>query len=252
MNNRILILGGTTEAFEVAERLVSIPGLTVISSLAGRVAEPKLPPGEIRIGGFGGVDGLTRYLLQESISAVVDATHPYAARISRNAELACNSLTIPLIAYERPPWQQQPHDLWHTVADTQAAAKLVDQENNRVFLSIGRQELGEFSNCRNAHFLIRAIDLPEAQLPSNSTLILDRGPFNLAAELEMLRSHSINWIVSKNSGGPATYPKIEAARELQIPIAMIARPEKHRIDTDSDMDELMDTIQYTLNRMARA
>jgi len=247
MNKRILILGGTAEAFQLAEHLASTPALTVISSLAGRVAQPKLPPGEVRIGGFGGINGLTSYLLAENIAAVIDATHPYAATISHNAEQACNSLTIPLIAYERPPWQPHPHDRWHHIPDAPAAAELVDHENNRVFLSIGRQELAAFSCCRNAHFLIRAIDEPEALLPPNSTLILDRGPFNLATELELLRNHRINWIVSKNSGGPATYAKIEAARTLAISVAIVDRPPKHTLPTTASLDELLHALNSQLS-----
>jgi precorrin-6A/cobalt-precorrin-6A reductase len=239
MPKRILILGGTTEAFEVAERLTGRPNVKVVYSLAGRVAHPKLPPGEVRIGGFGGVDGLRSYLLAHGISAVIDATHPYAAKISHNAYQVCHSVNIPLIAYQRPPWQRQPQDNWHSVPNPQAAAVLIDRENNRVFLSIGRQELDAFSHCRHAYFLIRAIDQPEAQRPSNSQFILDRGPFALAGELEMLRTHCINWIVSKNSGGPATYPKIEAARELQIPIAMIDRPYKQAAVSLSHPDEIV-------------
>jgi len=157
-------------------------------------------------------------------------------------------LTIPLIAYERPAWKPKPEDNWRHVSDSEAAAALVDREGNRVFLSIGRQELGSFSNCRQAYFLIRAIEPPEVPLPPNSELLLARGPFALAAECEMLRAHSINWMVSKNSGGSATYPKIEAARVLHIPVAMIDRPAKHGIDADSNMDELFETIQYTLDR----
>ena len=190
MTKRVLILGGTAEAFQIAERLAAIPDVTVVSSLAGRVAQPKLPPGEVRIGGFGGVDGLTLYLIRENISLVIDATHPYAAKITHNAELACSSLTIPLIAYERPPWLQESTDKWHLVPNAQKAVELVDHKDNRVLLSIGRQELHAFSNCHRAHFLIRAIDPPETPLPPNAELLLDRGPFTLSTELELLRSHS--------------------------------------------------------------
>lgn len=224
---RILILGGTSEASEIAARLAAETDLQVISSLAGRVSQPRLPAGRVRIGGFGGVAGLISYLVDENIEVVIDATHPFASRISGNAELACTALNIPLIAFERPPWKPQEQDCWCAVPDVQAAASPVNREGNRVFLSIGRQGLGAFSDCNHAWFLVRAIDEPNGKLPENSKLILDRGPFLLNDEMQLLRNQRINVLVSKNSGGPATYAKIEAARALRIPVIMIDRPRKH-------------------------
>jgi precorrin-6A/cobalt-precorrin-6A reductase len=225
---RVLILGGTTEASVIAEHLAARSDLTVISSLAGRLSQPRLPVGIVRVGGFGGATGLISYLADEKIAVVIDATHPYAAKISGNAELACNTLGLPLIALERPPWEPDEHDCWYTVSDIQAAASMVNHQRNRVFLSIGRQELGAFSNCGDAWFLVRAIEEPNENLPANSKLILNRGPFHLNDELQMLRSECISLIVSKNSGGTATYPKLEAARALRIPVVMIDRPLKHK------------------------
>jgi precorrin-6A/cobalt-precorrin-6A reductase len=236
---RVLILGGTSEASELATKLATRADLTVISSFAGRVSQPTLPAGLVRVGGFGGVTGLISYLVDENIEVVVDATHPFAAKISGNAELACETVSVPLIAFERPPWEPKEHDRWCAVPDVQAAASMVNHKCNRVFLSIGRQELGAFSNCEDAWFLVRAIDEPNTKLPANSKLILQRGPFYLNDELQILRSESISLIVSKNSGGTATYSKIQAARALQIPVVMIDRPKKHNIPTVARQDDVL-------------
>jgi precorrin-6A/cobalt-precorrin-6A reductase len=225
---RVLILGGTSEALQIAAHLAARSDVMVISSLAGRVNQPRLPVGKVRIGGFGGVDGLASYLKQENIAVVIDATHPFASRISRNAEIACQSAGVPLIPMERPPWQPGERDRWVTVPDLQAAAALVNNQASRVFLSIGRQELGAFSGCSSAWFLVRAIERPD-ELPPKSKLILNRGPFHLEAEIQMLREESINLLVSKNSGGNATYPKIQAASELGIPVVMVDRPAKYTV-----------------------
>jgi len=235
----ILILGGTSEASELAARLASRTDLQVISSLAGRVSQPRLPAGIVRVGGFGGVSGLISYLTHDNIGVVIDATHPFAWKISGNAELACNTLSLPLIALERPPWEPNEHDCWYTVPDVQAAATMVNHKNNRVFLSIGRQELGAFSRCEDAWFLVRAIDEPNEKLPANSKLILKRGPFHLDDELQLFRNESISLIVSKNSGGTATYSKLEAARALKIPVIMIDRPLKHTIPTVARPEDVL-------------
>ncbi|MHB1699402.1 MAG: cobalt-precorrin-6A reductase [Acidobacteriaceae bacterium] len=243
---RVLILGGTTEASELATHLAARSDVTVISSLAGRVSQPRLPVGMVRLGGFGGVAGLISYLVDENIGVVVDATHPYASKISGNAELACNALSLPLIALERPAWEPNEHDCWCAVPDAQAAASMVNHQRNRVFLSIGRQELGAFSDCEDAWFLVRAIDAPSETLPAKSKLILKRGPFHLNDELRMLRSESISIIVSKNSGGTATYPKIEAARTLGIPVVMIDRPRKHHVPTVPRPDDVLQKLAQLL------
>jgi precorrin-6A/cobalt-precorrin-6A reductase len=236
---RILILGGTSEASQLAMRLAGRTDVTVISSLAGRVSQPNMPPGTVRIGGFGGVDGLTSYLAKEGVDVVIDATHPFASKISRNAEFACNAISVPLIAFERPPWRPQESDRWFLVPDAQGAALLVNHKHNRVFLSIGRQELNAFSECEEAWFLVRAIDEPQGKLPKNSKLILQRGPFDLNQERQLFRNESISLIVSKNSGGTATYPKIEAACELHIPVVMIDRPPIRKTPTVGQLDEVL-------------
>jgi precorrin-6A/cobalt-precorrin-6A reductase len=236
---QILILGGTSEASELAAILSPRIDLRVISSLAGRVSQATLPMGIVRVGGFGGIDGLIAYLAQENIAAVIDATHPYASQISRNAELACARLNLPLIAYERPSWKPKEGDCWLPVRDAAAAALLVNHTESRVFLSIGRQELGAFTCCEAAWFLVRTIDTPEEKLPANSKLILARGPFRFEAEMRMLRSEGINRIVSKNSGGTATYPKIEAARALGIPVVMLERSPTHTVPTVARWDDVL-------------
>lgn len=235
---RILLLGGTTEAAELAMMLQGRDDLTVISSLAGRVTAPHLPAGIVRIGGFGGVAGLEGYVKAEKIDVVVDATHPFATKISYNAELVCRSLSLRLIALQRPPWEMKEGDCWKIVSDMRAAALAADHEGNRVFLSIGRQELDVFCHCEKATFLVRAIDLPD-NLPPHNDLILKRGPFVLEDEIEMLREHSINLVVSKNSGGEATYAKIEAARLLSIPVVMVARPQKNALTRVSSVAEVL-------------
>jgi precorrin-6A/cobalt-precorrin-6A reductase len=245
---RILILGGTTEAARLASVLTSRPGHSVITSLAGRVAQPHLPEGLVRVGGFNGVDGLARYLREEAISVVIDATHPFACRISRNAELACESVNVPLLALERPAWTQVEGDRWTRAPNVERAAQLVCHTQQRVFLSIGRQEAGAFARCTDAWFLIRCIESPSDPLPPRSRLILDRGPFDLDSELKLLREESISILITKNSGGSATYSKIEAARQLRIEVIIIDRPVKHTIPTFSDLDALLESLSRTLEQ----
>ncbi len=243
---RVLILGGTGEAFEIALRLATRTDLQIISSLAGRVSHPKQPEGIVRIGGFGGVDGLTSYLIQEDIAAVIDATHPFAAVISRNAAEACQGLGLPLIAFARPPWVKTKGDRWYEVADMESAAAFVASQKGRVFLTIGRQALGAFKLCKDTWFLIRAVEKPEEALPPDALLILDRGPFDLEHELQLLRDHTIDYVVSKNSGGSATYSKIEAARKLGIPVVMIRPPSKHHGKTCERIDEVLTSLNHLL------
>jgi precorrin-6A/cobalt-precorrin-6A reductase len=240
---RALLLGGTSEAWELAASLAARPDVITISSLAGRVQQPRVPQGIVRIGGFGGVKGLIGFLQTEQIGAVIDATHPFAVRISRNAEDACRELGLPLFALGRKEWSSSEKDDWHEVADCYDAAELVDRTAGRVFLSIGRQELEAFAGCRRASFLIRAIEKPEAPLPVNHTLLLERGPFDLDHELNLLRKYSIERVVSKNSGGSGTYAKIVAARMLKIPVVMIRRPVKHTVQTLCSVEQICRALQ---------
>jgi precorrin-6A/cobalt-precorrin-6A reductase len=239
---RILILGGTGEGTELASRLASKKDLTYIYSFAGRVTSPRSPEGAVRVGGFGGVEGLIAYLLTENITAVVDATHPFSVTISRNVEAACARLRLPLIAFTRPAWQQRKDDLWQEVSTLEKAASAVDVRKGRVFLSIGRQEVGSFSACNDAWFLIRAIEEPTGKLPRHYQVLLQRGPFDLKDELQLLRDYSIDYIVSKNSGGSGTYTKIEAARLLGIPVVMVERPIKHTVSAVETVDEVVSEL----------
>jgi precorrin-6A/cobalt-precorrin-6A reductase len=218
----VLILGGTGEGRRLAASLV--PGYRVISSLAGRVRSPVLPPGEVRIGGFGGAAGLAAFLLSECVDAVVDATHPFAAQMSFNAADACASAGVPLGILRRPGWSSVPGDRWIPVADLGDAVAALAGLGERVLLTIGRQELAAFAGCTSHWFLARSIDPPTGAMPPRCEVLLARGPFSLADELALLRARAIDVVVTKNSGGSATSPKLAAARSLGLPVIMVARP----------------------------
>jgi precorrin-6A/cobalt-precorrin-6A reductase len=220
----VLILGGTGEARELARRLDGPAGLRVISSLAGRVADPALPPGEVRIGGFGGVAGLAGWLSDHQVAAVVDATHPFAETISANAVAACAAAGTPLLSLVREPWTAGPGDRWHEVSSLPAAASLLADLGQRVFLTTGRQGLAAFAGLTGPWFLIRCVDPPAGPLPARHQVILARGPYDIAAEHALLAEHRIDVLVTKNSGGPLTEGKLDAARDLGIPVVMISRP----------------------------
>lgn len=228
---RLLILGGTGDAAKLAGRLAAAPGVVAISSLAGRVAHPVLPDGDVRVGGFGGVDGLVAYLRAARIDGVIDVTHPFAAQISRNAALACEHLRLPLLAVLRPCWSRVGGDRWHDADDVKSAAALAPRFGGRIFVTVGRQALAPFAAYGAPWYLIRAIDLPNAPLPARHELLLERGPFDLDAELALMRSRAVDVVVSKNSGGPATYAKIAAARALGIPVVMVKRPPRPLVPT---------------------
>jgi precorrin-6A/cobalt-precorrin-6A reductase len=226
MTKRILILGGTSDALELANHLSANEHFSLIYSLAGRVEHPRVPNQncEIRKGGFGGIDGLISYLTTHRIQAIIDATHPFAAQITRHAEQASQTTHIPLLIYARPRWSAVPQDRWHEVLNLQSAADLIPGLGRRVFLAIGRQEVSVFAHCTGVHFLIRSIEPPTGPLPPDASILLARGPFHLDDERTLLRDHAIDVIVTKNSGGPATYAKVEAARQLNIPVIMVQRP----------------------------
>ena len=234
---RVLILGGTTEAFGLAHLLAADPRFETTLSLAGRTSKPRTQPVRTRVGGFGGPDGLAAWLQQEAIAVVIDATHPYADQISSNAVTACEKLAIPLATIMRPAWQVEPGDRWQTVASAEAAADALGPEPRRVFLGLGRLELGAFASRSHHQYIARMIEQPEGTvLPSDIHLIFDRGPFDEQAETALLSNERIDVLVSKNSGGAATYAKIAATRRLGIPVVMIARPHKphgHALD-DAD------------------
>ncbi|MGW6692957.1 cobalt-precorrin-6A reductase [Rhodococcus sp. NPDC054953] len=219
---RVLVLGGTSEGRAVAAELVGAPDVEVVSSLAGRVNDPRLPEGEVRVGGFGGVDGLTEWVRGNGIDAVVDATHPFAARITANAAAATQSLGVPLLVLRRPEWTPRPGDRWQVVPDLPTAAAALPGLGSRVFLTIGRQGVDAFAGS-GGWFLIRAIDPPEVAVPPDSEILLARGPFTVSDEIDLMRQRRIEVVVTKNSGGALTSAKLEAARELGLPVVMVAR-----------------------------
>jgi precorrin-6A/cobalt-precorrin-6A reductase len=220
----ILLLGGTAEGRELATGLNGVAG-RVISSLAGRVSSPRPPPGEVRIGGFGGVAGLTEYLAQERICAVIDATHPFAARITANAVAACALTGTPLLVLRRPGWAPADGDRWSTVPDLPAAARALAEygPDRVVLLTVGRQGVGAFAD-RPQQFFVRAVDPPQPPLPARTEVILDRGPFTVAGERQLLRRLNVDVLVTKNSGGPMTVAKLTAARALAVPVIVVERP----------------------------
>jgi precorrin-6A/cobalt-precorrin-6A reductase len=230
---RVLLLGGTGEARVLAAALAR-DGVPVISSLAGRVARPRMPEGEVRIGGFGGPEGLADWLAENRIAAVVDATHPFAERISGSAAIACQRTGLPLLRLERPGWSAGPADVWHWVDDTGAAAAAIAGLGTRVFLTTGRQGLAAFAEVP-AWFLVRCIDPPEPPLPARHELLLDRGPYTLDGELALIDRHAIDLLVTKDSGGHLTEAKLEAARARDLPVVVIRRPARPELPTVRDV-----------------
>lgn len=245
---RVLILGGTGDAAELAARLAVVRGVEAITSLAGRTREPSIPLGDFRIGGFGGVAGLATYLRQMSIDLLIDATHPFATQISCNAADAAAEAGVPRLMLIRRPWQKVSGDRWIEVDSMEAAAKALPHQSQRVFLTVGRQELATFSHLQEIWFLMRIIDLPtpDALMPPG-LILCDRGPFALHHEREILIKHNIDTIVSKNSGGDATYAKIIAARELGLSVVMVNRPPKplgvHVTDVEAAVGWLLDKLE---------
>jgi precorrin-6A/cobalt-precorrin-6A reductase len=223
---RVLILGGTVEARELAGEL-AISGIPVTSSLAGRVRRPRLPAGELRIGGFGGPAGLASWLGVHGIGVVIDATHPFAERISSSAAEATARIGVPLLRLERPGWTAGPLDRWTWVADvTAAAAQIRERGPRRVLLTTGRQGLSVFADDPVSWFLIRCVDPPAVALPGRHQIVLDRGPFKLADELDLIDRHAIDILITKDSGGPMTAAKLGAARERRLPVVIVRRPSR--------------------------
>jgi precorrin-6A/cobalt-precorrin-6A reductase len=217
---RVLLLGGTAEARALAAELN--PAVTVISSLAGRVPDPALPVGEVRIGGFGGVDGLCKWIRDERIAAVVDATHPFAARITANAAQVCRQAGVPHVILARPAWPQG--DALVVDSDVEAADVVARNRYSRVFLTTGRSGSAAFAKV-DAWFLVRAVTSPDdVALPPRHELLLSRGPYHYADERKLLVEYGIDALVTKNSGGDMTRGKVDAANDLGIPVVMVARP----------------------------
>ena len=220
----VLILGGTTEARRLAELLHGTPGLRLTSSLAGRVASPRLPPGEVRVGGFGGSEGLAQWLREHAVDALIDATHPFAGTISCHAARAAATAHVPLLALRRPGWVPVEGDHWHDAGSLEEAAGLLPGLGRRIFLTTGRTGLAAFADLTELWFLVRSVEAPEPPHPPRMEVLLDRGPFTLDGERELLCRHRIDVVVTKDSGGAATAPKLAAAREAGLPVVVVRRP----------------------------
>ena len=240
---RVLILGGTSEASALARALAGDARFQPMLSLAGRTRSPIPPPIPWRVGGFGGTDGLAAYLRAERIGALVDATHPFAAQMTRNAVAAGRLAGVPLLAICRPPWQPAPDDRWTTVPDMRAAAEALGRSPRRVFLTVGQQDLAPFAAMPWHWYLIRSVDPPDpAALPPRAEVIAARGPFAETAERRLLEQHGIDILVTKNSGGRATESKLIAARALGLPVVMVDRPEPLPILSVPDAEAALDWL----------
>jgi precorrin-6A/cobalt-precorrin-6A reductase len=239
VSGRVLILGGTAEARALAAAL-DAEGVAVVSSLAGRVARPRLPAGEVRIGGFGGPEALARWLGEHEVAAVVDATHPFAERISASAAQAAPAAGVPLLRLERPGWSERDGDRWHRVATLDEAATLVPRLGSRAFLTTGRQGLAAFAHDEATWFLIRCVDPPQPPLPPRHELLLDRGPYALAGELALIDRHGLDLVVTKDSGGDHTRAKLDAARERGLPVVVVRRPPRPDARTVATVAEALE------------
>ena len=222
---RLLLLGGTREAVELARALAGNPGVETTYSLAGRTRRPASVPVRVRTGGFGGPDGLAAYLRDEEIDLVVDATHPYSATMSAHAALACERASAPRLVLHRPPWTPGLRDRWVDVPDAAHAARALPALGKRALLTVGSRELAPYIREKAVAFVVRAVEPPSIALdPARFEVVLARGPFDFEAECRLLESRATDVVVSKNSGGTAARAKLEAARALGLPVVMIARP----------------------------
>jgi len=238
----ILVLGGTAEARELAAAL-DAQDVPVTSSLAGRVANPRLPAGAVRIGGFGGREALADWLREHAVRALVDATHPFAERISASAAEAAAAAGVPLLRLERPGWRERDGDDWHWVDDLDAAAAAIPGLGERVFLTTGRQGLASFA-ATDAWFLVRCVDPPEPPLPQRHEILLDRGPYTLAGERALIQQHRLDVVVTKDSGGEHTVAKLDAARERGLPVIVVRRPPRPDVPAVATTEEALAWVAH--------
>ncbi|MFD1701887.1 cobalt-precorrin-6A reductase [Methylopila henanensis] len=221
---RALVLGGSTEGFAVAERLVAL-GADVVTSFAGRTERRRAPAGHVRVGGFGGPDGLAAYLEAEKIAVAIDATHPFAARMKANAAEACRAAGVPLAHVERPAWAAVAGDDWREAADVSEAAAMIPATPGPCLVTVGRQELMPFTARTDLVLLLRMIDPLAAPFPHpRAEILLDRGPFSLESERALFETRIVGSVVAKNSGGAAAEAKLTVARERGLPVIMVRRP----------------------------
>jgi precorrin-6A/cobalt-precorrin-6A reductase len=237
----VLILGGTSEAAALDQLLAEqAPEIRAIISLAGHTVDPRPLNLPVRIGGFGGIDGLRTYLVEQGIVAVVDATHPFAAIMPFHAEAACKAEGVPLLAIRRASWKPQQGDRWKSVPDIQAAVEALGTAPRRVFLTIGRLDLPLFADAPQHRYLVRAIEPIGDRLPLHGvTVIQQRGPFDAEDEEDLMRREGVEVLVSKNSGGPATVGKLTAARRLGLPVVMVERPPKPDVGYVDHIDQVL-------------
>jgi precorrin-6A/cobalt-precorrin-6A reductase len=247
MAKKILILGGTAEARALAERLAPRRDLDLTLSLAGRTAAPARQAVPVRVGGFGGVDGLTDYLKRERVDVLIDATHPYANIISANAVAAARAAHVRLIALQRAPWMPVASDRWIEVKDVGAAVAALGQTPRRVFVTLGRNELAPLQTATQHFYLIRSVDPvdPPLALP-HAQYLTARGPFAATDERTLIAAHRIDIVIAKNSGGTATYGKIEAARALGIAVVMLRRPPPPDRPAVRTVDEALVSLDHAL------
>lgn len=248
---RVLVLGGTSEASDLVRRLAAAPRYAPVLSLAGRTSAPRRAPVPTRVGGFGGVAGLARWLAEQSTDVVIDATHPFAARISQNAVQAAEQVGIPIITILRPPWTPVASDTWVPVPTMAAAVVRLGVDPQRVWLTIGGNELAAFRDAPQHDYLIRAVEPPPpVALPPRHRVILARGPFELAEELNLLEAERIDVLVTKNSGGAATAQKLAAARVRGLPVIMVERPVKAARITVGDVDAALALLEREAQRVS--
>ncbi len=248
---QLLILGGTGDASTLAKKAASIADLNIILSLAGRTETARNSSSnntsiQTRIGGFGGIEGLIDYLQQNSINLIIDATHPFAAQISHHGAEAARICKIPYLMLDRPQWEKERGDNWIEVETIAEATKILPNVAKRVFLTIGRQELAAFAHFQDIWFLMRSIEPPQPPIPQGK-IILHQAPFYPEAEKKLLIEYQIGAIVSKNSGGEATYAKIIAAREIGIPIVMTKRPSLPKVERISSVEEALTWLDKNIN-----
>ncbi len=245
---RILLLGGTTEASQMAKTLAA-EGLDAVFSYAGRTTKPVAQPLRTRIGGFGGVEGLTTYLSAENITRVIDATHPFAAGMSRNAHAACRRANVPLIRLERPAWAPAEGDRWTSLPSIEDVPDALPDTPSRIFLAIGKQQIGLFAAKPQHHYLLRLVDQPEAGLPLPDTaVVIARGPFDIAGDVALMREHRITHVVAKNSGGQGARAKLDAARTLGLPVLMAQRPVLPSGDVASTAEDVLHWLAHEADR----